>query len=51
MKTYKYEYIVNLNILIGICKQYLILLSVLGNDERSDEIQDKMLGIIKRNGI
>ena len=51
MKTYKYEYIVNLNILIGICKQYLILLSVLGNDERSDEIQDKMLGIIKRNLI
>ena len=51
MKTYKYEYIVNLNILIGICKQYLILLSVLGNDERSDEIQDKMLRIIKRNLI
>lgn len=51
MKTYKYEYIVNLNILISICKQYLILLSVLGNDERSDEIQDKMLGIIKRNLI
>lgn len=43
--------LVNLNILIGICKQYLLLLVILGNDERSDEIQDKMLKIIKQNVI
>lgn len=51
LKTYKYDYIVNVNILIGICKQYLLTLVILGNDERSDEIQDKMLKIIKKNLI
>lgn len=51
IKTYKYEYIVNVNILIGICKQYLLILAILGDNERSDEIQEKMLKIIKQNLI
>ena len=49
MKTYKYEYIVNLNILIGVCRQYILALALLGEDELHDKLRDDMLKIIKRN--
>jgi len=49
LKTYKYDYIVNLNILIGICRQYLLTIVIWGDDDKSDEIQDDMLRIIKGN--
>lgn len=48
-KTYKYEYIVNMNILVGICKKYLLMLAILGDDEKSDIFQEQMLNIIKKN--
>lgn len=49
MKTYKYEYIVNLNILIGICRQYILALAVLGKNEQHDKLREDMLKIIKSN--
>ena len=49
LKTYKYEYIVNLNILIGICKQYLLTLAITDKGEKHDKIRDEMLKIIKNN--
>ncbi len=49
MKTYKYEYIVNLNILIGICRQYILALALLGESEQHDKLREDMLKIIKSN--
>lgn len=49
MKTYKYEYIVNLNILIGVCRQYILALALLGENEQHDNLRDDMLKIIKSN--
>lgn len=49
LKTYKYEYIVNMNILIGICRKYLLALVILGDDEKADKLQDQMLNFIKKN--
>lgn len=51
LKTYKYEYIVNLNILIGICRQYLLALAILGESEKHDKLREDMLKIIKGNLI
>ena len=49
LKTYKYEYIVNLNILIGICRQYLLALAILGKHEKHDELRENMLKVINSN--
>ncbi len=48
-KTYKYEYIVNLNILIGICRPYLLSIAILGKHEKHEELRENMLKIIKKN--
>ena len=49
MKTYKYEYIVNLNILIGLCIPYMLMLAIIGKDDRHDKLREDILKIIKRN--
>lgn len=51
IKTYKYEYIVNLNILIGVCRQYLFALAIIGENEQHDKLREDMLKIIKSNLI
>lgn len=51
LKTYKYEYIVNVNILIGICRQYLLAMAIVEEKEKHKKIRDDMLKIIKKNLI
>lgn len=48
-KTYKYEYIVNMNILIGICRQYLLELAITEGKEECERLREGMLKIVKRN--
>ncbi len=45
----KYEYIVNINILIGIAKYYLLLMSCIEDLERQNELENIMLKFIKQN--
>lgn len=45
----KYEYIVNTNILIGIAKYYLLLMSCTEDINKQDELEEIMLKFIKQN--
>ena len=45
----KYEYIVNINILIGIAKYYLLLMSCTKDLDRQNELENIMLKFIKQN--
>ena len=45
----KYEYIVNINILIGIAKYYLLLMSCIKDLDRQNELENTMLKFIKQN--
>lgn len=45
----KYEYIVNTNILVGIAKYYLLLISCIEDLNKQTELEECMLKFIKQN--
>lgn len=48
-KTYKYEYIININILIGVCRRYLLSMLIENNHNKKEKIKKEMMDLIKRN--
>ena len=50
-KKYKYEYIVNMNILVGLAKNYLLAMAITDDLKIRNELGDKMLKYLKKNLI
>ena len=50
-KIYKYEYIVNINILVGLLKQYLLLMALTDSNDEYIRLQNTLLELMNKNLI